>query len=210
MQDNNESRVDVIRQALEKHLQGVDATGGRPDANCRKAGRLVARSSPVFGGPFLFFRRMDPVIVIAHVWSARLFGRKGVVRSRDNSNCRLKSRSPSRTRRKLIRMRDRWSVAARKVALRNLRSSLPRSKRQVFFLMHNVIKSTSATSAQFAGAARLMDQRPPQRKCSGLWRRKVWTAKVWPPATHGCGKMPLNWRRRRASGGFLRANTPRD
>ena len=67
-------------------------------------------------------------------------------------------------------MRDRWSVAAPQVALRNLRSSLPRSKRQVFSPMHNVIKSASATSAQFAGAARLMDQRPPQRKCSGLWR----------------------------------------
>jgi hypothetical protein len=53
VQDNNESGVDIIRQALEKRLQGVDATGGRSDANRRKAGPLVARSS-------LFFGRIDP------------------------------------------------------------------------------------------------------------------------------------------------------
>ena len=70
MQDNNEGGVDIIRQAFEKHLQGVDATGGRPDANCRKAGRLVARSS-------LFFGRTDPIIVIAHLRYAKLFGSKG-------------------------------------------------------------------------------------------------------------------------------------
>ena len=68
MQDNNESRVDVIRQALEKHLQGVDAAGGRPDANRRKPlpGHFMTRSSLVLG-------RTDPVI-IAHLGSEGLRG----------------------------------------------------------------------------------------------------------------------------------------
>ena len=36
MHDNNESGVDVVRQAFEKHLQGVDASGGCSDADRRK------------------------------------------------------------------------------------------------------------------------------------------------------------------------------
>jgi hypothetical protein len=73
MHDNNKSGVDLVRETFEKHLQGVDATGGRPDANRWEAGRLVARSSLVFG-------RTDPMIVIAHRWSARLLGRKAALR----------------------------------------------------------------------------------------------------------------------------------
>ena len=36
MHDNNESGVNVVRHAFEKHLQGVNASGGCSDANRRK------------------------------------------------------------------------------------------------------------------------------------------------------------------------------
>ena len=64
MQDNNEGGVDIIRQALEKHLQGVDASGRRSDANGRKPlpGRSLARSSLVLG-------RTDPMIIVTHLGS---------------------------------------------------------------------------------------------------------------------------------------------
>jgi hypothetical protein len=37
MHDNNEGRVHIVRQALEKHLQSVNTARGRPDADRRKA-----------------------------------------------------------------------------------------------------------------------------------------------------------------------------
>ena len=37
MHDDNESRVDIVRQTFEKHLQGVNAPGGRSDADRRKS-----------------------------------------------------------------------------------------------------------------------------------------------------------------------------
>ena len=36
MDDNNERGLDVVREALEKHLEGVDASGGGSDADRRK------------------------------------------------------------------------------------------------------------------------------------------------------------------------------
>ena len=63
MDDNDESGVDVVRQTFEEHLQGVDASDGRPDANRWEAlpNRLVTRPSLVFG-------RTTPLIIIAHLW----------------------------------------------------------------------------------------------------------------------------------------------
>ncbi len=80
MHDNNQGRVDVVWKALEKHLQGVDATGGRPDANCWKAlpGRLVARSFLVSGRP-------EPMIVIAHLRPKTLCN-EAALRGRYNSS----------------------------------------------------------------------------------------------------------------------------
>jgi hypothetical protein len=62
MHDDNESRLDIVGQAFEKHLQGVDATGGRSNANRWKPlpRRLLAHSPRVFG-------RADPMIIIAHL-----------------------------------------------------------------------------------------------------------------------------------------------
>ena len=80
VQDNDESGVDVFRQALEKHLKSVNATGGRPDANRRKAGGLGARSCFFFRRPSLFFGRTDPVIVIAHLRYASFLVRKAALR----------------------------------------------------------------------------------------------------------------------------------
>ena len=37
MHNDNESRVDVVWETFEKHLQGVDAAGGGADANRREA-----------------------------------------------------------------------------------------------------------------------------------------------------------------------------
>ncbi len=77
MQDNNEGGVDIIRQAFEKRLQRVNASGGRPDANRRKPllGRFLTRSSLVFfpTRSSLVFGRTDPII-IAHLGSEGLRG----------------------------------------------------------------------------------------------------------------------------------------
>jgi hypothetical protein len=62
MHDDNESRLDIVGQAFEKHLQGVDAAGRGSNANRRNAlpRRLLARSTRVFG-------RADPLIIIVHL-----------------------------------------------------------------------------------------------------------------------------------------------
>ena len=77
MQDNNEGGVDIIRQAFEKRLQRVNASGGRPDANRRKPlrGRFLTRSSLVLfpTRSSLVFGRTDPII-IAHLGSEGLRG----------------------------------------------------------------------------------------------------------------------------------------
>ena len=68
MHDNNEGGVDIVGEAFKKHLQGVNASGGRPDANRRKPlpDHFMTRSSLVLG-------RTDPII-IAHLGSEGLRG----------------------------------------------------------------------------------------------------------------------------------------
>jgi hypothetical protein len=67
MHHNNERCVDVGRKTFEKHLQRVDAAGGRSNAHGREAFpcRLPARS------PFVF-RKTGPLFIIAHLGTERL------------------------------------------------------------------------------------------------------------------------------------------
>jgi hypothetical protein len=68
MHDNNKSRIDIVGETFEKHLQGVDAPGRRPNANRWEAfsGLVLARFSPFFG-------RTDLMIIVGHLWSAGLW-----------------------------------------------------------------------------------------------------------------------------------------
>ena len=69
MDDDDESRVDIVGEAFEKHLQRVDAARRRSDADCWESlsGLVLTRSSPVFG-------RRDLMNIVGHLGSAPGFG----------------------------------------------------------------------------------------------------------------------------------------